>query len=357
MKKIVKHLLLPLALCCTTLLHAEEKEDIKSSQNDSSEIQEVYAAALADYEGKDWWHLLQKTKYLRANYPDNLFADELWRLGAIAFLNMGELEKANEYFSTYLEQSASPRHFEEVILEKFAIAERFRAGEKARLLGSRDLPKIAGGKQIALTIYEEVLSALPGGTITPNAYYGKGEIQLSLGDFPESIETFQQLIRRYPRHALASEAYVSIIRAYLGQAKSEYADPNFLDLAEINYKKFEEAFPSDEKLALAGSIIIEMREIYAEDLYATALFFERAKKPLASRIYYTKVLAKFPGTVHAEKVPFRLERLKKLEDRMGIKPEISESILPIELISDEKPQEESSVVLDAGPEKEPQQTL
>ena len=63
--------------------------------------------------------------------------------------------------SDYLKKSASPKHFEEAIEMKFAIAEFFREGGKKRLFGSHKLPAIMPAREDALKIYDEVITTLP----------------------------------------------------------------------------------------------------------------------------------------------------------------------------------------------------
>ena len=55
-------------------------------------------------------------------------------------------------------------------------------------------------------------------------------------------------------------------------------------------------FPSHPKVAAIEEMLVEMRELFAGELYKTAQFYERTKKPKAAMIYYSKILSKYPGT-------------------------------------------------------------
>ena len=94
------------------------------------------------------------------------------------------------------------------------------------------------------------------------------------------------------------------------QSKAEYPDQDYLDLAEINLRKFNQDFPGEEKLAVADHILQEMKEVFASDLYDTARFYERTSKPHAARLYYTRILAKYPETKVAQLSNKRLGRLQ-----------------------------------------------
>ncbi len=100
-----------------------------------------------------------------------------------AYFKLGQLEIANERFTTYLNHSASPKHFEEAIHYKFHVAESYRKGVKKPLFGSHKLPKIVSGEEDALQIYDEVITGLPHDDIAAKALLGKAELQLRFEDY------------------------------------------------------------------------------------------------------------------------------------------------------------------------------
>jgi outer membrane protein assembly factor BamD (BamD/ComL family) len=168
-------------------------------------------------------------------------------------------------------------------------------------------------KDEALKIYDEVINALPNDDLAARALFGKGKISLEDEEYEASIETFQTLIRRFPQHGLIPEAYVEIARVYLIESKERYPDANFLDLASINLRKFRQDFPSDERIAIAETILAEMQEVYAKSFYEIAQFYERTKKPHASILYYSKIVKTFPNTRTAEQSKKRLQILRPAE--------------------------------------------
>ena len=117
------------------------------------------------------------------------------------------------------------------------------------------------------------------------------------------------LLRRFPKSSLARDSYVAITKVYKTMSEEEYADPDFLDLAGINIKKFKMDFPQDPKIRDAEEVLSSMMEVFAKDLYKTAQFYERTKKPKASIIYYTKITTKYPNTKIAMQSQERLNRL------------------------------------------------
>jgi tetratricopeptide (TPR) repeat protein len=272
-------------------------------------VQEHYSLARDAFERNDWRELVKQARIVARNFPSTPFAlDSYFYLG-VAYYHLQEFDFSNENLTLYLKKENSPKFFEEAVYHKFLIAEAFAGGAKKRLLGQEDLPKWLSAKGDAVSLYDEVVAALPQHDLAVKALFGKAAVLFYQEDFKGSIETYQTLIRRFHKHPLARDSYVAITKVYRVQADKEYADPDYLDLAEINIKKFKVEFPRDPKIAEAESLFAQMLEVYAEDLYVTAQFYERTKKPKASIIYYSKIVSKYPQTEIAERSQKRLDVL------------------------------------------------
>lgn len=273
-------------------------------------VQEHYSAALTAYQKKKWDELIKQSIIVKKNFASTPFAHEaLFYLG-VGYFHKQDYELANEEFTHYLKKQTTPKHFEEAIEYKFSIAEKYQKGAKKALMGWQNMPKWVPAIEDALSIYDEVIMALPHHELGAKALYGKARLLFKDEDYKTSIETYQSLIRRFPKHNLAVQSYLGIGEVYLAQCQNQYPDPDFLDLAEINLRKFKQDFSQDEQVASAEKMFVEMQEIYASHLYETAQFFERTKKPHASIIYYTKVLTNYPMTECAARAKKRLKVLQ-----------------------------------------------
>lgn len=257
----------------------------------------------------NWVELIRQARILDKNFPGTPFSQDAHFYAGLGYFHLQELDMANRYFSAYLKTQATPKFFEETIKYKFSIAQEFEKGAKRRLLGKEGMPKWMSGKKEAIEIYNEVVAALPQNDLAVQSLFGKANILFQEEDFQASIEVFQTLLRRFPKSPLARDSYVAIAEVYKTWSEKEYADPDFLDLAMINVKKFSLDFPEDPKLAKAQEIVQEMLEVYAKDLYETAKFYERTKKPKAAIIYYTKIVTKYPNTPTAALSQSRLNDL------------------------------------------------
>ncbi len=259
----------------------------------------------------DWWAAIDYAEVIAKNYPESPFAQETDFLIGEAFYHLGQLELANEYFSSYLNHSVAPSHFEETMRLKFSVAEAFRLGEKKPLFGSHKLPKILSAEEDALQIYDEVISALPHNEIAAKALLGKAELQSKAEDYKPSLETLDLLIRRFPKQTFAAQGFLQKSHVYLLQAQEGSSDPTLLGLADINLRKFRLAFPREEGLVQTENDLAAIQEIFAEHLMKTGRFFQKTKKIPAAKLYYIKVTAHFPKTKAATEAQERLSCLKE----------------------------------------------
>jgi outer membrane protein assembly factor BamD (BamD/ComL family) len=273
-------------------------------------VQEFYGYMQEALDDEDWWSAIDYAEIVLYHFPDSPFGQELPFTIGSAYYHLNQYELANTALTDYLRNSAAPKHFEEAIAMKFAIAEHYRQGGKKRLFGSHKLPAIVPAKEDALEIYDEVITTLPHHEIAIKALLGKAEIQAYLEDFKPSIETLQLLIRRFPKDELAAESYLRIIQVYLQQCKIQHQDPDLLDLAEMNLRKFRQAFPREPRLQQAELALKEIQELFAATLLETGRFYQKRKQTDASIIYYSKIIANFPRSKAAVSAKEQLEELQ-----------------------------------------------
>lgn len=263
-------------------------------------VQEHYNKAVRCYEKEDWREAARQFAIVTANFPLSPFAQESYLFQGIAYYNLCEYEHANNALTEYIKVQSNPRYFEEAVYYKFAIAEKLESGEKRRLLGMKKLPKWASGHGLAIEIYDDVIAAMPCHEIAAFALVSKGYLLWKTKDYCGAVESFQLVIRRFPKHELAPECYFLISKCYRDQAFYEFQNPDILALAQINYRKYARDFPREERLCMVEEDICAIKEIYAQGLYNTGEFYERTFKPRAAIIYYHNAIHQFPDTCVAE---------------------------------------------------------
>jgi outer membrane protein assembly factor BamD (BamD/ComL family) len=291
-------------------------------------VQEHYSLLLEAVQEEQWDTVVQQATIMIQNFPDSPFYQESFYFLGLGFFHKEDYDIANQYLTTYLKKQTALQHFREAIELKFQIADRFGNGYKKHIGGIALLPRWVPANDEAIEIYDEVINALPNDDLAAKALFGKGKVVLDDEEYASSIEFFQSLIRRFPKHALAPDAYIEIAKVYLLESKERYPDADFLDLATLNLKKFRQDFPSDERIEAAENILADMQEVYAKSFYEIAKFYERTKKPHASILYYSKIVKTFPNTKTAEFSKKRLNVLRPLQEAPEQEP--SEEIVEVE---------------------------
>lgn len=289
--------------------YAMEKQEMVTKQQKTA--LDYYNGILTAYQSKDWKELILNAKNLISAYGESPFAPEAYYYKGVAYYYLEDFEMANVSFSQYLRNTSAPKFFEEAIEYKFQVAEKFYEGARRHLLGFEKLPKVLPAKEQALDIYEEIITTLPRHDLTAKALYRKGCLLNDFEDYKISVEAFHTLIRRFPKHYHASDAFLGIQRVYLNQCQKEFPDPNVLELAEINLNKFKEHFPGDPRVDDARKMLVQMEDRFAEDLFEIGSFYERTKHDDSAVIYYTSLVAQYPHSSFVRKAEKRLEKLHR----------------------------------------------
>lgn len=248
------------------------------------------------FEKNDWTEATRQFTIVICSYPGSSYAKDSYYYLGVAHFYQQDYEFANTELTNYLKAHSHPSFFEEAIEYKFHIAEAFRCGARRRLFSHRRCPKWATGRTLALCIYDEVIAALPSSELAARALYSKGSLLRAIGEYRESVDAYQTLVRRFPKHELAPESYLAINQVYIEQVEYEWHNPDLLALAQVNVRKFKEEFPKEERIILAEEDILCIKELYAKGLYDTGLFYERVCKPRASVIYYRSAIEQYPET-------------------------------------------------------------
>ncbi len=278
-------------------------------------VQEHYDRGCQELNKCNWEEALVNFMVITYHFTQSPFYQDALFYTGVCYFNLGEYDLANKQFDRYLAIGGKLKHFEKAFDYKLDIANFFSAGTKKHLFGVGKLPKWAPAKRDALAIYDEIIAALPAKEIAAQALFNKALLLKSKRQYKESIETLQSLSRRFPRHSLSADSYVTISEIYLEQSRLEAQNPDFIALAQLNIQRFLKTFPMEGRVEQARKNLFAMQEVYAQSLFDTGRFYERKKKPDASMIYYEDAIRKYPGTRAAAKSEERLARLSTSRKR------------------------------------------
>ncbi|NGX55465.1 MAG: Outer membrane protein assembly factor BamD [Chlamydiae bacterium] len=313
----LKKSILLLLLCSSIYSHAAfVQHDGKWSDSryiPTLTLTEHYDVGYRNFQDNQWYEALRNFLTILIHFPDSPFQADAIFYSGVCYYFLEEYDLANVQFDRYIRMGTTPKHFESAFEFKFHIAERFaNKGTMKHPMGLQIFPKIAfATKGDALKIYDEVIAALPSHELAIKALFGKGNLHMKQGEDKESIDVFQTLARRFPKHTLAADSYLLISEIYLNQSEMEAQDPDVCSLAQINLRKFQSHFPGDERIAQSEENLHIMKGYFAASLFKTGRYYERKKKPKASVIYYREAVNRFPKTEHAQKSEERLKVLEK----------------------------------------------
>jgi outer membrane protein assembly factor BamD (BamD/ComL family) len=272
-------------------------------------VQEHYDRGYQELYKNNWDEALVNFMVITYHYQESPFYHDAIFYSGICYYFKADFDLANKQFDRYLALGSKLKHFEKVFEFKLEIANCYAKGNKKHLFGFERLPKWAPAKGNALSLFDEIIAALPGKDIAAQALYNKADLLKIRRQYHESIEALQTLSRRFPKHPLAAESYLRISEIYLDQSHLESQNPDLIALAQVNIQRFVKSFPSDEHVEQAKKNLYAMQEVYAQSLYDTGRFYERKKKPNASSIYYEDTIRKYPATKAAAKSEERLAKL------------------------------------------------
>ncbi len=291
-------------------LHAHPQDLIEFKEENAYD---QYDQVIDLFQDQKWKKLLEQAHFLVKHFPEAPFAKEIHYYIGIAYFRIHDFELSNAAFSKYLKEETTPKFFDQAMNYKFEIACLFQEGVRRHLFHVKSLPNWIHGYDEALKIFDEIITTLPRDERAAQSLYRKGQLLLELGEYKESIETYQTLIRRFPKHHLTPQAYLGIAKVYLIECKKEFLDNDRIELAEINLRKFRFHFPTEPRLEEVESMLKEMKEMMAKDLLEMGNFYKKTKKLQAAAIYYQTILKKYPETRVAQISKEELTKLGLLE--------------------------------------------
>ncbi len=258
---------------------------------------------------QDWDTATTQFRIILINFADSSLALDAQYFLGVALYERGELDIANEAFSTYLKKANTPTHLEDVHRYKLSIAQKFAAGQRTHMFGWESMPRWASGKEEALEIFDEVATALPNHELAAVAILGKAELLRDMEQFSNAIDTYQSAIRRFPRSHHALQAFKGIAESYVEAIQVEPQNVDAIALAEINVRECKNHFPQAPEISYVEEKLKQMQEIYAKALFETGQLYERMSEQKASALYYHMSLTKYPSSSVAAACKERLEVL------------------------------------------------
>ncbi len=261
--------------------------------------EEAFTNLQSLYQNQNWNKIISNSAIMVKEFPQSIFSKDVLFFTGVAYFHIDDPSIANDYLSKFLEKEGNSRFFEDALKYKFFIAEKFESGYYGHLWGIAALPRLESMWQEAYQLYDEVIMTLPRSEVAAKAMFRKSCMYLNDEKFDESVDGFSNLIRRFPSNTLAQEAYVQIMKVYKKQIKVGYLDPKCYEFALLNKKKFDLAYPSSPLKVEMEEAELDIIDLYAEDVYKSALFFDKKRKIDSAKMYLQALIAKYPTSRYA----------------------------------------------------------
>lgn len=279
---------------------------LQAKEAGGANVQQKFSSLQHAVSQKEYHLVVDAGKAILAIAPQSPFASEATFCVGVAYFHLKDYDLANQYFSTFLEKYATPNYFEESVEYKYKIAYEFEMGSGRHMFGVEALPKWVNAWEDALEIYEEVIKTLPNSEVAGKALFRKAAMQYKERKAKESIETYRMITRKFPKHPLAPESYLEIAKILFNHSNNDYPDKDFLEQARMNAQRFRRDFPSEHRIQEVEKLLVQMEDVYAEDLWGSAKYFEKKKNFDAARLYLEKIARLYPESTYAKEAVAKL---------------------------------------------------
>lgn len=284
-------------------------------------IEEHYRLGMAAIKDKNWPEAVHQFRVVTISFPDAALSRNARYFLGVSYFHAGDFDLANKNLTAYLQENEGGEHYMESFQYKLVIADKFREGAKKHLFNQEKMPKVFEDRDEAVKIYDEIIAALPSHDLAMKSLFAKGQVQREEQNFKSSRETYQTLIKKFPKTELAFQSYSEIATVLREQADCEFQNPDILQLAELNIKRFQKDFPkAQEQHKLAQENLVTMQERFALGLYETGALYERMSYPKAACIYYQEAVQQFPDTKIGQNCKIRLQSLEPYAKELTLPP-------------------------------------
>ncbi|MDP8276533.1 MAG: outer membrane protein assembly factor BamD, partial [Candidatus Euphemobacter frigidus] len=246
---------------------------------------------------------LDRYEDLVDDYPESeLSSSAQFRIG-VCLEKEDELYDAFEAYQTLLDDYPGKGNLGEILKRQFDIGKAFLDGRKRYFLFFR----IRSGLGTAEKIFRTVVNNATFSRVSPQAQYSLGEALRMQGNYEDAVTEYEVVLNNYPGTDVIPLALFNLGVCYYEEALRSDYDPKEVDKAVRYFKRFVKRYPNNPIRAEADEKISELIDLKAEKAYDIAAFYESAGSPEGARLYYRKIIDKYPDSRYArlarEKLP------------------------------------------------------
>ena len=163
----------------------------------------------------------------------------------------------------------------------------------------------------SIGIFTKVIENAPYSQAAQASQYKLGLLYKGLGRYEEAIDSFTELIEKYPESKWNEPAkYQLALCSARASLKSDY-DQELTQQAKERFEEFLAQNPDAEISEDARKEFDELRNKEAEKFFNIAVFYDKQHDRSSAEVYYKYVMKNYPDSAWAEKANQKLEEAEQ----------------------------------------------
>ena len=272
--------------------------------------EEQLAVAIAYFDRKEYDRARIEFRKLIRAYQDSPQGPEAQYYLGRCEEETGDYYKAFKQYRKTIQVYPSTMRFDEILEREYQIANHFMAGTRRKIFG---LAALLPARDKAVEIFEAIVDDGPFSQYGELAQYKLGLAHASIQNYEQAVTAFEQLIAKYPESPLVDDAHFQIAMASLKGTFRVGYDQSPTDLAIKELASFAHDYPGSELVDEAAARMKELKERRAEHEYLVGQFYERRKRLVSAKTYYSAIIDQYAETSWAPKAA---ERVAILEQKL-----------------------------------------
>ena len=183
-----------------------------------------------------------------------------------------------------------------VLEREYNLADTFLKGYKRKFFGMRMLPV----KDDALELLARIQDRERGSPLAERAGMRVADYYYGDGAFAEAVDAYGDFLKRYPYSQYVRKAEVRRAESSLASFHGVLFDMTPLLDARERMSAISDVYPQTAEQVQVRAIDDRIYQLEGKKELEIARYYWRASKYHASLYYYRRVIANWPGTLHAE---------------------------------------------------------
>ena len=240
-------------------------------------------------------------------YPGDPSGEQVMALAGEAQMRRGRYFEAFKWYQRQVREYPTGTLFHQALQREYEIADAFLNGRKRIVLGFLPVSATDDGLDILTRIAEQA----PGSKMAQKALLRIADYHYDHQEWSQAIDAYEQFLSLYARVSdKTSYAMLQSARASYAMYRGiQYDETPLLD-AEQKFRSFQENYPAQAAQANVAAILLQIKDIRAQKLYAVGEFYLRTNHPDAAAHTWRALVRLYPNSDWAKRASDRLAAVR-----------------------------------------------